>query len=606
MMYRVILDGNDILNFQDKRYVLLKPSLEMEINTAGSFTFSMHPSHSFYDDLGLIVPTIEVYEDEELIWFGRPMEIKTDFFKNKEVYCEGALAFFNDSVQRPHEFNSVSVHEFFRYVIDAHNAQVAESRQFTVGEITVGDKKVYRNLRYENTFAVLKRQCLNAEGGYFFVRRVDGVNYIDWLSEMPDTTNQPVEFGLNLLDITSNMDGSSIVTCVLPLGEKNEETGEVLTVESVNGGSDVIESEAVATFGRITKAVSFNGVYYPDTLYDDGLEYLASKQFDDMVIECSAAELHAQNPNYGIFRLGQVVRCHSVPHLLDRDFPLIKMSLNLDTAAKRITLGSMNRATLTEVTKEVSTMVESYAGDMDDIEVQVTDLSSVLEAITKIPGLEDLIGDITGEIDGIRDFYSSIDFQGIIDDAISGLDLEKYPTLGDQLGEILGVDLSDPGVTQILSDLGLDPQSTTPITTEDITRYLQEELDKYTIPITQSTGYTDLSDATKDLDKLWGDRSSLYGQDDTGTYDSIGDAISGFTSKVDAITDGSENLVDINTDLIDMGKTVNDLSDFSQETTTTLQEMGDKIDSISKTLSWTFQIDGSTSETGTVNFVTTV
>lgn len=606
MMYRVILDGNDILNFQDKRYVLLKPSLEMEINTAGSFTFSMHPSHSFYDDLGLIVPTIEVYEDEELIWFGRPMEIKTDFFKNKEVYCEGALAFFNDSVQRPHEFNSVSVHEFFRYVIDAHNAQVAESRQFTVGEITVGDKKVYRNLRYENTFAVLKRQCLNAEGGYFFVRRVDGVNYIDWLSEMPDTTNQPVEFGLNLLDITSNMDGSSIVTCVLPLGEKDEETGEVLTVESVNGGSDVIESEAVATFGRITKVVSFNGVYYPDTLYDDGLEYLASKQFDDMVIECSAAELHAQNPNYGIFRLGQVVRCHSVPHLLDRDFPLIKMSLNLDTAAKRITLGSMNRATLTEVTKEVSTMVESYAGDMDDMEVQVTDLSSVLEAITKIPGLEDLIGDITGEIDGIRDFYSSIDFQGIIDDAISGLDLEKYPTLGDQLGEILGVDLSDPGVTQILSDLGLDPQSTTPITTEDITRYLQEELDKYTIPITQSTGYTDLSDATKDLDKLWGDRSSLYGQDDTGTYDSIGDAISGFTSKVDAITDGSENLVDINTDLIDMGKTVNDLSDFSQETTTTLQEMGDKIDSISKTLSWTFQIDGSTSETGTVNFVTTV
>lgn len=606
MMYRVILDGNDILNFQDKRYVLLKPSLEMEINTAGSFTFSMHPSHSFYDDLGLLVPTVEVYEDEELIWFGRPMEIKTDFFKNKEVYCEGALAFFNDSVQRPHEFNSVSVHEFFRYVIDAHNAQVAESRQFTVGEITVGDKKVYRNLRYENTFAVLKRQCLNAEGGYFFVRRVDGVNYIDWLSEMPDTTNQPVEFGLNLLDITSNMDGGSIVTCVLPLGEKNEETGEVLTVESVNGGSDVIESEAVATFGRITKAVSFNGVYYPDTLYDDGLEYLASKQFDDMVIECSAAELHAQNPNYGIFRLGQVVRCHSVPHLLDRDFPLIKMSLNLDTAAKRITLGSMNRATLTEVTKEVSTMVESYAGDMDDMEVQVTDLSSVLEAITKIPGLEDLIGDITGEIDGIRDFYSSIDFQGIIDDAISGLDLEKYPTLGDQLGEILGVDLSDPGVTQILSDLGLDPQSTTPITTEDITRYLQEELDKYTIPITQSTGYTDLSDATKDLDKLWGDRSSLYGQDDTGTYDSIGDAISGFTSKVDAITDGSENLVDINTDLIDMGKTVNDLSDFSQETTTTLQEMGDKIDSISKTLSWTFQIDGSTSETGTVNFVTTV
>ena len=100
-------------------------------------------------------------------------------------------------------------------------------------------------------------------------------------------------------------DGSGIATCVIPLGENVEETGEPLTVASVNNGSDLIESEAVADYGYITKAVSFNGVSHPDTLYEDGLEYLESTQFDNMTVECTAAELHWQNGNYGLFRVGQ-------------------------------------------------------------------------------------------------------------------------------------------------------------------------------------------------------------------------------------------------------------------------------------------------------------
>ena len=301
MIYRVKLDGNDILNFQEKPYVLLSPSLEISINEAGSFTFTLPPCHMFYDEVKPFLSTVEVYEDDDLLWFGRPVEIFTDFYKNRQVYCEGALAFFNDSVQRPKEWNYIRLHNFFEYVINAHNQQVAEDRQFTVGNITVPNEAVYRTLRYENTMTVLKRQCLNAKGGYFFIRRENGVNYIDWLKEMPYTCNQPIEFGLNLLDVTSSFSGGSICTCVLPLGENN------LTVAEINGGSDIIESEAVSTYGRITKAVTFPGVRYPETLFDDGVEYLQEHQFDDLVIKCTAAELHAQNPNYNHFRIGQMI-----------------------------------------------------------------------------------------------------------------------------------------------------------------------------------------------------------------------------------------------------------------------------------------------------------
>ena len=330
MIYRVLMDGNDIMDYKDKACALLSPTLNTELNAAGSFEFTMPPGHIFYEDVHPLTSTIEVYEDTELLWFGRPVEIKADFYKQRQVYCEGALAFFNDSVQLLHEYERISLHTFFRTVIANHNEQVASDRQFTVGGITVTDKTVYRKLNYDSTFDVLKRQCLNAEGGYLFVRRENGVNYIDWLAEMPYSCNQPVEFGLNMLDISSDIDCTSYATCVIPLGDTVEETGEPLTVASVNNDSVVIDSDAVSLYGRITKAVSFSGVKDAATLYADGLEYLSSTQFDDLLIECSAAELHRQNANYEIFRLGQMIRVHSVPHLIDKELPLIKLSLRLD------------------------------------------------------------------------------------------------------------------------------------------------------------------------------------------------------------------------------------------------------------------------------------
>ena len=384
MIYRVIMDGNDILNFQERPYVLLNPVLNTELNTAGSFEFTMPVCHTFYDDVHPLTSTVEVYEDGSLLWFGRPVEIRTGFYKQRTVYCEGALSFFNDSVQRLHEYDTIPLHTFFRAVIENHNAQVAASRQFTVGQITVTDKAVYRKLNYESTFDVLKRQCAGAEGGYLFVRRENGVNYIDWLSAMPYSCNQPVEFGLNLLNMSSDFDGSSIATCVVPLGASDTETGGPLTIAAVNGGSDTIESDAISTYGRITKVVTFSDVTEAAALYANGLEYLGNTQFDNLVIECSAEELHLQNENYEPFRAGQLVRCCSVPHLLDRTFPLVKLTLRLDTAAKQVTLGTAVRQSLTRIYKDAQgTEVENPATEAE------------------IESLRDRIGGIEDQIDGI-------------------------------------------------------------------------------------------------------------------------------------------------------------------------------------------------------------
>jgi len=418
VIYRVLLDDKDILNYQEPRYLLLSPTLSLELNAAGSLEFTMPPGHPKYNDIRPLTSTVEVYEDGELLWFGRPVEYRTDFWKQRQVYCEGALAFFNDTIQRPKEYDSIRVHNFFEAVIDSHNAQVDDmDRQFTIGRVTVKNSSVYRKLGYNTTFDVLKTMCVGAEGGYIILRREDGVNYIDWLKDLPYTCNQPVEFGLNLLNISTTFNGSSIATCIVPLGDELEEDltedlgnglysviqekGEKLSIVSVNGGSDTIESDAVETYGRITKVVEFSGVKDAATLLSRGEEYLADTQFDDLTIECSAAELHLQNPNYNQFRVGQTIHCRSVPHLLDRDFPLVSLEIKLDTAAKQITLGTTAKQTLTKIYKESQSESGDTGGESgeEDPGGGGTDTDAMEE---RLAGIEERISALEDTVAGLN------------------------------------------------------------------------------------------------------------------------------------------------------------------------------------------------------------
>ena len=360
MIYRVVMDGNDILDYGDRDLSLIDPHLELEINAAGSLEFVMPPNHKYYDAVRIRKSTIEVYEDDTMIWFGRPIDEKIDFFKQKKIYCEGPLSFFNDSIMRPLEMENITLHGFFSTAVYSHNGQVDNNRMFTVGNITIPDSTVYRKFDYETTYDVLQKMCIETNDGYLFFRRQNNVNYIDWLKDMPFSCNQTIRFGINLLNYSSNFDTSDFATCVLPVGKADSETGEALTIASINGGSDIIVSEAAQTYGKVTQVVRLSDIKDPYELMSEGRKYLENSQFNALNIECTAADLHSMNPDLELFRVGQNVHCISEPHLVDRDFPLSKMQINLDSAAKLITLGIIKRRTLTRIYKQESEDTTPY------------------------------------------------------------------------------------------------------------------------------------------------------------------------------------------------------------------------------------------------------
>ena len=352
-LYRVTWDGQDILDYTDERMVLLSPHLEHEVNTAGSLKFVVPPYHTYYNlfiDETMLISDVEVYEDDNLIWFGRPLEMRTDFLKQKEIYCEGGLAFFNDTIQEKATYESVYIRSFFESVVREHNMQVNPSRQFIVGNVTVDNKLVYREPKYENTLDVLRGQCLDTNEGYFFVRRVGGQNYIDWVKDMPYRCNQVIEFAENMLNVTTTFDGNDYATCVFPLGS-TDENGDPLTIANVNNGNKVLESQMTQIYGKIIKVLQYNDIEDPNELFNEAKKELERMQYNSKLIECSAADLHSRDGSKEIFRVGQTVHCYSVPHNLEMDLPLSKIELNLDTAVKHITLGIIKKKSLTRITK---------------------------------------------------------------------------------------------------------------------------------------------------------------------------------------------------------------------------------------------------------------
>ena len=347
MVYRVIADGIDIFG-SDAESSLLSPSLELELNSAGSFEFTLPPDHSAYDDISLMQSEIEVYEDGDLIFFGRPAEVNIDWNKQKIITCEGALAYLNDAAIRPHTFEQTLISDVFKYIIAQYNAQVTQDKQFIVGNITITDRYVYTSFDYDICLSVLISTCIDSTGGYLFLRKEDNGIYIDWLADVPDASDQPVQFASNLLDLKQDKKAEDICTVVLPLG--GDVDGSPLTIASVNDDSDILEyADGISLYGRILKIQTWNDILDAQVLKDKAQAWLEEQNSDVLTIEADAAELHYLDGSVGAYHIGQKVNVISGPHGIDKEVPILKMSMSLDSGVKKVTLGTPPRKELTEL-----------------------------------------------------------------------------------------------------------------------------------------------------------------------------------------------------------------------------------------------------------------
>lgn len=379
---KAIVDG--------KKYTLHDPSKNLYVgdgyfevgdNINGQAEFTVYPSHPYYEKVKKLTTDIIFYRDSEPEFYGRVLYDDEDFSGKKKVFVEGELAFFCDSIQRPKVYHNISVRAYVQDLVDIHNSQVEERKQFVVGRVTVKDSNdsLYRYSNYEDTRTSFKEKLTSRLGGHLVIRHDADKRVLDYLcdDDYYKDNAQVIQFGKNLLDFSKNMDASDLATCIIPLGSRLDEedqdesleaiSDQRITIADVNGGVDyVTDDNAVKEYGKIYKAVIWDDVTQPENLMKHGKEYLKTVQFEKMILELKAIDLNLTDESFQMFKVGDKIQCISVPNGLDAVFPLTKKKTYItDFKNNTITLGdetrnqsytSSNRETTAHIEKVINTI----------------------------------------------------------------------------------------------------------------------------------------------------------------------------------------------------------------------------------------------------------
>ena len=409
-MYIVTIDGQFFFGtgkYDRPGYELINPQVDLAVNAAGTFTFTMYPSHPCYELTDNTKSIVQIVKDGEAepLFRGRVLSAELGFYNEKKVICEGELAFLCDTIQQNYDYSEgesrKTIHELLTFFIQRHNekAGIDNIHSFKIGivNVTDGDNSNTDNLisaadsTFLNTYESIQQKLIERYGGYLYIRHEEDGNYIDYLSSPSVTCSQKIELGENLLSFKKNIEADSLVTAVIPLGKERMDGGEEGSgsrhniggwnaSQSITDSKDIFQvtgkvggtttylnclysQSAVEKYGWIEKVLIFDDVVLPGTLVRYGESHLKSMG-KALSIELTAADLSGVNTEIDRFKIAQYVRVNSKPHNLENALYVVsKLSLNLtDPTANKICLGTETATITGQISNSVSTVSSSSTG----------------------------------------------------------------------------------------------------------------------------------------------------------------------------------------------------------------------------------------------------
>lgn len=114
---------------------LVSPTLTRSVGKAGSLEFTIPLGNVAHSALQKLLMTISVEQDGAEIWQGRVMSHEQDFMLRQKVYCEGELAYLNDSSIAPYTATNITLAQFLDFICQNHSGMVDSYKSFQVGEV---------------------------------------------------------------------------------------------------------------------------------------------------------------------------------------------------------------------------------------------------------------------------------------------------------------------------------------------------------------------------------------------------------------------------------------------------------------------------------------
>ena len=230
--------------------------------------------------------------DNSIVFSGRVIPTQSNMANGeftKDVACEGALAYLNDTHTRRWKLTNQTPAQALTYLLNQHNAKVDATRKIYLGTVTV-TQPITIDTNYETTLGAIVSKVHNVLGGDLRVRETAGILYLDYLTAIGANNGTMVRLGYNMRDLIEEWDPSEIITRLIPLGYG--EGINQLGISGVNGGVEYLDNAAsIATYGVIEGVVTNKDVQDAATLKVYGNTVLGQKNQPRLTISTSSLDL---------------------------------------------------------------------------------------------------------------------------------------------------------------------------------------------------------------------------------------------------------------------------------------------------------------------------
>ena len=246
------------------------PKLSLEVNQAGSLSFTVLKTHPLIDEMWPLSGYVRVIENGDELFYGRILQrTENRITGSVEIQCEGSLAFLLDSEIPPYGYDSdgnqitktQTPKQFFIDAISNHNSEIKNDwrRRFQLGEITAKEAEEsckYTISNYTQTKSAIQTSILDAHGGFLFTYPAENGydHYIDWVEKSTRLNTQQISLGKNVEEMSHQFDSNELFTVIRPYYTTSKNKPQYLPEETLDLYD---EDDYVNKYGRIVKTLEF-------------------------------------------------------------------------------------------------------------------------------------------------------------------------------------------------------------------------------------------------------------------------------------------------------------------------------------------------------------
>ncbi len=457
-MYKVTIinEGNEtVIHHPDFNLIkVVTGDVKIGINAASGFTFSILPNNPGYNLIRPLKTLINIQNMKtgKMEFEGRivmPTESMSDAgVFAKSFICEGELSYFNDSVQR---FTRLSTNPTARTILARilmnHNRYVVEDtydKTFQLGNVNVEDSTVALNsfIEYDGTLETMKTKLLDLLGGELQIRKENGVRYLDYVERIGETKTTEIRLAKNLKSIQKEVDPSTVITRLVPLGKARESTEADsedsqprVTISEVNDGLEYIEdSQAKAAFSIVVKTQVWDDVEVPEVLMAIGKSFLKKNNRVQTRYSITALDLALINLDADTFEVGNyypvinpVMGINETLRVIEKNINIINPNQNtltfgdtFKTASKYLSDANKSQKNIQALRNTISqqtTQLNSISNDLSTTKQELSATKQTLESYQSSTGtnLSEVSNQVSSLLGVVEDLQQAItDIEGVV------------------------------------------------------------------------------------------------------------------------------------------------------------------------------------------------